>query len=370
MRNENVQHGFFFLILLLVTLAFLGLIWGFLEPIFWAAVLAVLFHGQQQKIKAVLRGHSSLAALMTIIIILMIVILPLLFMGAAVTREVILLYERISSGELESFTGFLRYLEEALPTLTSYVKGLEIDLEDLQKRLSSAALAIGGFFASKAVDIGQNALRIALLFVLMFYILFFFLRDGDRLLNILVRALPLGDARERRLLGRFAAVSRATIKGVLVVSVIQGALGGLLFWIVGIGAPVFWGMVMSILSFLPAVGPAVVWVPAGVILIVTGNLFKGIVVLAAGALIIGLIDNLLRPILVGRDTKMPDFLVLLSTIGGLAVFGLSGFVIGPMIAALFLTVWEMFGQEYVDETEGRTIVIPGREIPEGESREE
>jgi predicted PurR-regulated permease PerM len=147
-------------------------------------------------------------------------------------------------------------------------------------------------------------------------------------------------------------------------------LGGLLFWVVGIGAPVFWGMVMSVLSFLPAVGPAVVWAPAGVILIVTGSIFKGIVVIAIGSLIIGLIDNLLRPILVGRDTKMPDFLVLLSTIGGLTVFGLSGFVIGPMIAALFLTVWEMFGQEYVDEMEGRPIVIPGREKPEGESRDE
>jgi predicted PurR-regulated permease PerM len=208
-------------------------------------------------------------------------------------------------------------MEETLPTLTSYVQRLEVDLADLQQRLSSAGLVVGRFFASKAVEIGQNALRIGLLLVLMVYVLFFFLRDGDRLIEMLIRFLPLGDVRERRLLGRFAAVSRATIKGVLVVSVIQGALGGLLFWVVGIGAPVFWGMIMSVLSFLPAVGPAVVWVPAGVILIVTGNVLEGIVVFAAGSLIIGLVDNLLRPILVGRDTKMPDFLVLLSTIGGL-----------------------------------------------------
>jgi predicted PurR-regulated permease PerM len=371
MRNENVQHGFFFLLLVLVTLAFLGLLWDFLEPIFWAAVLAVLFHGLQKRNNVLLRGRSSLASLTTITVILIIVILPLLLMGAAVTREAVILYDRISSGELETLTRFLGYMEETLPTLTSYVQRLEVDLADLQQRLSSAGLVVGRFFASKAVEIGQNALRIGLLLVLMVYVLFFFLRDGDRLIEMLIRFLPLGDVRERRLLGRFAAVSRATIKGVLVVSVIQGALGGLLFWVVGIGAPVFWGMIMSVLSFLPAVGPAVVWVPAGVILIVNGNVLEGIVVFAAGSLIIGLVDNLLRPILVGRDTKMPDFLVLLSTIGGLAVFGISGFVIGPMIAALFITVWEMFGQEYVeDEIEGKSILTPpsadsGREKGDG-----
>ena len=175
----------------------------------------------------------------------------------------------------------------------------------------------------------------------MLYLLFFFLRDGTRLLEGLVRALPLGDERERHLLGRFAEVSRATIKGTVVVGIVQGAIGGVAFAIIGLGAPVLWGVVMALLSILPAVGPSLVWLPAAIILLVNGEIVGGIALLAVGLLVIGFIDNLLRPILVGRDTRMPDYLILLSTLGGLAGFGLAGIIIGPIIAAFFLSIWQM-----------------------------
>lgn len=349
MRIENVRHGFFFLLLALVTLAFVGLIWEFLESMFWAAVLAILFHRLQGKMTALFGGRSSLAAVATIAVIVVMVILPLLLVGAAVTREAISVYTRISSGELEIFPQLIRFVDRTLPTVAAYLQKYGVNPEELQKRLSSGALLTGRFFAAQAVHIGQNALRTGVLFVLMVYILFFFLRDGDRLREILIRALPLGNARERRLLAKFAEVSRATIKGVVVVAIIQGGLGGILFWLVGISAPVFWGAIMTIFSLLPAVGTGIIWVPAGAVLILTGEVFRGIVVLAAGSLVLGLVDNVLRPILVGRDTQMPDFLVLLSTIGGLTVFGISGFVIGPVIAALFLSIWQMFEQEYAME---------------------
>jgi predicted PurR-regulated permease PerM len=182
----------------------------------------------------------------------------------------------------------------------------------------------------------------------MLYLLYFFMRDGTKLLDGLVHALPFGDERERHLLERFAAVSRATIKGSLVVGIAQGAIGGILFAVLGIGAPVLWGVVMALLSIVPAVGPALVWLPAAVILIINGSLIKGIVLIGVGALIIGLVDNLLRPLLVGRDTKMPDYLILLSTLGGLTAFGIAGVVIGPIIAAFFLSVWEMAEAEYAN----------------------
>jgi predicted PurR-regulated permease PerM len=162
-------------------------------------------------------------------------------------------------------------------------------------------------------------------------------------------ALPLGHEREHRLFEKFADVSRATVKGTLVVGVVQGTLGGLFFWILGLNAAVFWGVIMTLLSLLPAVGSALIWGPAAIILLATGQIVKGIILLAAGSLIIGLVDNLLRPMLVGRDTQIPDYLILLATLGGLTVFGLSGFVIGPIIAALFLAVWDMFAQEYGHE---------------------
>src|SRR5690606_15058837 len=149
------------------------------------------------------------------------------------------------------------------------------------------------------------------------YLLFFFLRDGDRLIDSFVKVLPLGDERERRLFSKFAEVSRATIKGTLVVGVIQGALGGFIFWVLGISAPIFWAVLMTVLSLLPAIGAAIVWFPAAVILIVTGSYIKGLILLAFGTGVISLVDNFLRPVLVGRDTRMPDYLVLLSTLGGL-----------------------------------------------------
>jgi predicted PurR-regulated permease PerM len=178
--------------------------------------------------------------------------------------------------------------------------------------------------------------------------------------------LPLGDARERQLLAKFAEVSAATIKGTLVVGLVQGALGGGLFWILGIPAPVFWGTLMAVLSVLPAVGPGLVWGPAAIILLGLGEIVKGIVLIAAGVIVIGLVDNVLRPILVGRDTQMPDYLVLLSTLGGLTVFGVSGLVIGPVIAAFFLVVWEMFAQEHAERptTGGDQTVV---EVPEESS---
>ena len=158
--------------------------------------------------------------------------------------------------------------------------------------------------------------------------------------------LPLGDEREHFLLSKFAEVSRATIKGTLVVGIVQGTLGGIMFAILGIQSAIFWAVVMTILSVIPAVGSALIWIPAAIYLIANGMLIKGIVLIAFGALVIGMVDNILRPMLVGRDTKMPDYLILLSTLGGLAMIGISGFVLGPIIAAFFLAIWVMFEQEY------------------------
>jgi predicted PurR-regulated permease PerM len=140
----------------------------------------------------------------------------------------------------------------------------------------------------------------------------------------------------------FTTVIRATVKGNVVMAIVQGALGGLIFWFLGVHASVLWAVVMAFLSLLPAVGSALVWVPVAIYFLVTGATWQGIVLIAYGVLVIGMVDNVLRPILVGKDTKMPDYVVLISTLGGMAIFGLNGFVIGPVIAAMFMAVWEIF----------------------------
>lgn len=346
-RRGELQRAAFLLLVVLATIAFFAVVQAFLMPLFWAAVIATVFAPLQRRYVRALRGRASVAALLTILTIVLLVIAPLFLLGLAVTQEIIALHERIRSGEID-LQAPLRFVERMAPIVTRYLDRFGVRLDRLGQQLSSAAVEISQFVASRALAIGQNIVRITALFILMLYVLFFFLRDGARLIEALIRALPLGDERERRLLAKFAEVSRATIKGTLVVGLVQGALGGVLFWAVGIPAPVFWGVVMTVFSILPAVGAGLVWGPAAIILLALGEIVRGLVLIIVGTVIIGLVDNLLRPILVGRDTQMPDYLVLVSTLGGLAVFGISGFVIGPVVAAFFLVVWEMFAEEHAD----------------------
>jgi len=351
LRISNVQHAAFFVLVALATLAFFGLIHEFTQPLFWAAILGVLFNRIQRGYLKLTRGRNSSAAALTLLTIVLIVILPLFFIAAAVAQEALGLYERISAGESELNEVF-HYLRESLPEMTGRLERFGFDLQKVEERFSAMALTVSRFLGSQLLNVGQGTAEFLLKFFLMLYVLFFFLRDGEKLLAALGRALPFDEHREGMLFAKFAEVSRATMKGTLIVGAVQGTLGGIMFWILGVSAPVFWGVIMTVLSLLPALGSGIVWGPAGVILIVGGEVVRGIIMLAGGTLIIGLVDNVLRPLLVGRDTKMPDFLILLSTLGGLTIFGISGFVLGPMIAALFVTIWDMFAREYSEGIRG------------------
>ena len=348
--NDNMAQKIFFAALLVaVSAAFVWLIRGFVQPIFWAVALGIVFFPLNTKLATILQGRTSLAAAISVVLILLIVVLPLAAIFAAVAQEAAALYERIRSNEI-NVAGAIDWVERQLPLVAEALDSLGVDIEGLQSQLSSSAVSVSQFIATRAVAIGQDTIRVTIYFFLMLYLLYFFMRDGGKILEGLVRALPLGDERERHLLERFAAVSRATIKGTLVVGVVQGMIGGIMFWALGVGAPVLWGVVMALMSIIPALGPAIVWLPAAIILIANGSWLAGIAMILIGSLVIGLADNLLRPLLVGRDTRMPDYLILLSTLGGLTAFGISGVVIGPIIAAFFLSVWEMAEEEYSDLT--------------------
>ena len=350
MSATNVQRGFFLGLLLLVTVAFLWLIRGFLQPIFWAVALGIVVYPLHARVLAWVKGRPSLAAATSVLLVVVIVILPLIGLGAAVTREAAPLYQRVSDGNL-GVQDVYSALQARVPLVTTGLEKLGLDPAEIESQLSAVAGQLSRLIAARALAIGQDTLRITVFFFLTLYLLFFFLRDGSKLLEGLVRALPLGDVRERHLLERFAEVSRATIKGTLVVGVVQGTIGGVTFALLGIGGALVWGVAMTLLSILPAVGPALVWVPAAIYLFVNGEIVAGIVLVLVGVLVIGLVDNLLRPILVGRDTRLPDYLILLSTLGGLAAFGLAGIVIGPIIAAFFLSVWQMAQEEFGESAE-------------------
>ena len=276
-------------------------------------------------------------------IVLLIVILPLTLIGALLVQEGLSVYEKFQSGELN----FGRYFQQVLGALPGWVSDLLdrfglTNLGAMQEQLSTGLVQGGQFVAAKALNIGQNTFDLILELIIVLYLLFFLVRDGDDLARRIRTAIPLHADQQRELFNRFTTVIRATVKGNVVVAIVQGALGGLIFWFLGVHAPVLWAVVMAFLSLLPAIGSALIWLPVAIYFLVTGATWQGLVLIAYGVLVIGLVDNLLRPFLVGKDTKMPDYIVLISTLGGMAIFGLNGFVIGPVIAAMFMAVWDIF----------------------------
>jgi predicted PurR-regulated permease PerM len=262
--------------------------------------------------------------------------------AASLLQEASGLVQRVQSGDL-NIGRYLRHAYDALPDwVVNLLNRLGLtNLSAVQDRLSAGLTRSVQTIAGQALNIGQNTLDFLVSLFVMLYLLFYLLRDGDTLAQRIKRAIPLRPEQQRQLFERFTVVIRATIKGNLLVALAQGALGGLIFWFLGIHAPVLWGVLMALFSLLPALGAAVVWLPVAIYLVVTGRTWEGIGLAAWGTLVIGTVDNLLRPILVGKDTKMPDYVVLISTLGGIAVFGINGFVIGPLIAALFITVWDI-----------------------------
>ncbi|MEO5658819.1 MAG: AI-2E family transporter [Polaromonas sp.] len=342
-QSSSLEDKFFLFLLLIVSLAFFWVLWPFYGAVFWGAVFAIMFNALFLRLLRKLPQKRTLAALLTVSIILVLVILPVGLISAMLTREAASVYQRVQSGEL-SFSRYFLQIYNALPAWITGIlerSGLS-DLGLIQQRVSDSLTKGSQFIATQALNIGQNAFDFFVSFFIMLYLLFFLLRDGAALTARIRDAIPLEPAIKHDIFSKFTTVIRATVKGNIAVAMLQGALGGLIFWFLNIHAPVLWGTLMAFLSLLPAVGAALVWIPVAIYFLATGAFWQGIVLIAFGVLVIGLVDNVLRPVLVGKDTKMPDYVVLVSTIGGMALFGLNGFVIGPAIAAMFMSSWDIF----------------------------
>ena len=370
MLNSPERHPFFYALLIGVSGGFAAMMLVFWQAILWAVVIGVLFRPVEARLSRRLHDRPSAAALLTELIIIITVLLPALLVASAVIAETAGFYARVQSGEID-LGALTRWFDQRLPDLRHWLSDIGIDLGDVSQKLSSAAVALSSRFASMALSTGHNVTAFLISCFMMLYLLFFILRDGDSLLQYLHRVIPLPDELERRLFDKFAEVARATVKGSLVIGLAQGTLGGLIFALLGLEGAVFWGVIMVILSVVPAVGAALVWAPAALFLFIGGSWIKGIILVLFGALVIGLLDNFLRPILVGRDTKMPDYVILFSTLGGLSLFGMTGLVLGPVLAALCIAVWEIYTEE------AESIGLPavpvaadeGDDPPTGEQRQ-
>jgi predicted PurR-regulated permease PerM len=346
--NSKLERYTFLLCLLGVTALFLFLLRPFFAPVFWACAISLLFHPVQLKLTARWGNRPNAIALVTLLLCVVVVVIPVLLVLSSFVQEGANLYARIDSGEINPYD-YVARVRDALPAAERLMDWLKLDMAALEEQATSGALAASGFAARNVFSLGRNTFNFVLSLGLMLYMTFFLLRDGTKLVAMIARALPLGDEREQLLFAKFAEVTRATVKGNLVVAVVQGALGGFIFWILDIPAPVLWAVAMAVLSLIPAVGAALIWLPFSIYLFVTGAFGSGLILLIYGIVVIGLADNVLRPILVGRDTRLPDWLVLLSTLGGLVMFGINGFVIGPLIAAVFIVFWQIFSRDYNQE---------------------
>jgi predicted PurR-regulated permease PerM len=340
---RSSEDKFFLLLMVAATLAFGWILLPLYGAVLWGVVIAIIFAPLNRRLSVAIGFRRNLAAVLTVGLIVTIVILPLSAVGASLAQEAGGMYKKIQSGELD----MVRLFRQAVDTLPAWVSELMnrfgiASLGALQERLSAGLLKGSEFLAGQAINIGQSTFEFVVNLFVMLYLLFFLLRDGDLLGRRVRRALPLRDKQLDELLLKFNVVIRATVKGNMLIALLQGALGGLIFWLLGISGALLWAVVMAFLSLLPAIGAGLVWIPVALYLLATGAIWQGVTLVAYGALVIGLVDNLLRPILVGKDTKMPDYVVLISTLGGIEVFGLNGFVIGPVIAAMFIAVWDLY----------------------------
>jgi predicted PurR-regulated permease PerM len=343
MNSPELQHKAFLLLLVAVSVAFGTILLPFYGAVFWACVLAIMFTPFYRRLLVMMPKRENLAAFATLLLCLVIVIFPVTLITASLLQEGQALYQRISSGELK----FGTYFHQAIGALPRWMVDL-LDGAGLAKfseakdTLSNGAAQESQLIAVEGLKIGQNTFEFVVSFGVMLYLLFFLVRDGNLLFERLRLAVPLSPEHKRHLFSKFTTVVRATVKGNIAVAALQGALGGVIFWFLGIQGAVLWGTIMAFLSLLPAIGAGLIWGPVAIYFLLTGALWEGTILIVFGIFVIGLVDNILRPILVGADTQIPDYMVLISTLGGMVLFGVTGFVIGPVIAALFIAAWDLF----------------------------
>jgi predicted PurR-regulated permease PerM len=343
--RASLEDRTFLLLLVLITLAFGWILSSFYSAILWGVVIAIMFAPLHRRLKHRMPQHRNLAALLTVALIVLIVILPLVLIGASLAQEAAGVVGKMKSGEF-NLAHFQQQIFDAMP---SWARGMLdrfgiANLGGLQDKVSGGLMQGSQFIAAQALNIGQGTFDVLINLGIMLYLLFFLFKDGETLAQRIKDAIPLRPELRDSLLEKFTVVIRATVKGGILVALAQGALGGLIFWILGISAALLWAVLMAFLSLLPAIGAGLIWIPVALYLLATGAIGKGVILIAYGFLVIGLVDNVLRPILVGKDTKLPDYVVLITTLGGINVLGLNGFVVGPVIAALFIAAWDIFAR--------------------------
>lgn len=356
MQREVIHKSFLLIFVAFISVLFLYMIRPFLMALLLAGIFSALAQPLYRRFVRWFGGRKHLASAVTLLIIVLVILLPLTGLLGVVTSQAIKVGQSVKP-----------WVQEQLSSPDAFAQRLnDLPFYDKVAPYRDTIIQKAGEFVAKLTQFLVNGVQAAtmgtvnfifMLFILL-YCMFYFLMDGYKLLEKILYYIPLEDADEKRMLNKFTSVSRATLKGTAVIGILQGGLSGIAFAVVGIPSAVFWGTVMAVLSIIPGIGTALVWVPAAIVLAAQGHWGKaiGLVVFCGG--IVGSIDNLLRPRLVGKDTEMHDLMILFSTLGGIAIFGIIGFIIGPIIAALFITAWEIYGEVFKNALPSVTSFLP------------
>lgn len=343
-KHKKLNQSILIILVLAISLLFIAMISQFLLPIFLAGLFSALLQPVYQYVKRKVKGKENFASIIVVISSVLLILIPFGVIASLVVSEAIHIGENISPW-VEDFVKKPGIAEEYLSQLPFYETLLPYR-DDLIEKSGALVGAVSGFFVQSLSSFSRGTVNVLIDIVILLYVMFYFLSMGSKFLHKILYYLPLAHEDEAKLLDRFTSVTKATLKSTLIIGVMQGGVCGLAFLIVGINGVFFWASIMVFLSIIPAVGTALVWLPAAIVLALQGSIWQSIVLLVICGGIAGNLDNILRPKLVGKDTQLHDLFVLFGTLGGISLFGLSGIIIGPIIAALFVSIWEIYGEVF------------------------
>jgi len=332
MKSQNA----YYLLLAVITILFVSIIFNFAAPILWSIVVSIIFYPIYEKL-LLMTNKKSLSSMLSLILISLLVIMPAIAILGLIGNELI---NFINSSDNYTFEHYAKLIPNE-SFINQLIGWSGLNITELTERADDFLISASKILYESVSTISANVINFFVSLFIFVYLTFFFLKDGEKILQHCMDAFPMKNEDENFLLNEFQKTTIATIKGTVIVALAQGFLGYLTLLLIGINGALIWGAVMALLSIIPAVGTILVWLPISFILFLNGEVMDASLLIFSGVFIIGMIDNLLRPMLISKETKMPDYLILLTTIGGISIFGITGFIVGPIIASLFISIWSL-----------------------------
>ncbi len=346
MHQDAVNKSVILLMTLGISALFFAMIRPFLMALFLAALFSALTRPLFLSFQQRLKGKRHLASLLTLLLMAVVVLIPLILLVGILIGQALDVSEMITNWFRATFSdpGTVDAYLKRLP----FYEQLAFNHDQIIQQAGELATLLSRLLVEWVSSVTLGTANLIFMAFVFLYSMYFLQMDGPKLVDKCLYYLPLKTREERMMLAKFTSVTRATLKGSLLIGLLQGGLAGIAFAVAGIPNAVFWGSIMAILAAIPHVGASLVWIPAVAILILQDQFMTAIGLTVFCGLIVGTLDNVLRPMLVGKDTRMHELMIFLSTLGGIVMFGLQGIFIGPVIASLFITIWEMYGIEFSD----------------------